>query len=316
MQLRLLVQRGEHRQKAVPDAEAIVARARESAEPQMISMALAAAAELLLAQVRPEQAKALLAELEQLADTRDDVYYASLLPELVRTTLALGDAELAARLVARVEARTPLSADSLTACRAQIAEAAGRQAEAAELFTESARRWREFGNVPERAYALLGRGRCLVALSKPGQRSRFARRATCSHRWDTSPRSPRPKPCSARARPPSSEHDRKKRDQSATNRELVRCSLIVVHHAVSSPRVDFRVRHPFLRIRDVLGHPASAGSFISGYGSERIAARSESQRCVRPDSVTVMVEAAVGVQLACMRWHSRPAGVTAVYAHM
>ena len=72
----------------------------------------------------------------------------------------------------------------------------------------------------------------------------------------------------------------------------------------------------FLRIRDVLGHRALAGSFISGYGSERIAPRSESQRCVRPDSVTVMVEAAVGVQLACMRWHSRPAGVSAVYAHM
>ena len=70
--------------------------------------------------------------------------------------------------MARVELRTPLTADSLTACRAQIAEAAGRQAEAAELDTESARRWREFGNVPERAYALLGRGRCLVALSKPG----------------------------------------------------------------------------------------------------------------------------------------------------
>jgi hypothetical protein len=66
----------------------------------------------------------------------------------------------------------------------------------------------------------------------------------------------------------------------------------------------------------ILGDPAPAGSFISGYGSERIAARSESQRCVRPDSVTVMVEAAVGVQLACIRWHSRPAGVTAVYAHM
>jgi class 3 adenylate cyclase/tetratricopeptide (TPR) repeat protein len=166
-QLRLLVQRGEHRQKAVPAAEAIVARARDSAEPQTISMAFAAAAELLLAQVRPEQAKALLAELEQLAGTRDDAYYASLLPELVRTALALGDAELAARLVARVELRTPLSAGSLTACRAQIDEAAGRQAEAAELHSESARRWREFGNVPERAYALLGRGRCLVTLGKP-----------------------------------------------------------------------------------------------------------------------------------------------------
>ena len=62
--------------------------------------------------------------------------------------------------------------------------------------------------------------------------------------------------------------------------------------------------------------PAPAGSSISGYGSERIAARSESQRCVRLDSVTVMVEAAVGVQLACMRWHWRRAGVTTVYAHM
>ena len=62
--------------------------------------------------------------------------------------------------------------------------------------------------------------------------------------------------------------------------------------------------------------PRPRGSSDSGYGSPRIAARSESQRCVRPDRVTVMVEAAVGVQLACMTWHSRPAGVTAVYAHM
>ena len=29
---------------------------------------------------------------------------------------------------------------------------------------EAAARWREFGNVPERAYALLGQGRCLAAL--------------------------------------------------------------------------------------------------------------------------------------------------------
>ena len=32
---------------------------------------------------------------------------------------------------------------------------------------EAADRWQEFGNVPERAYALLGRGRCLVALGDP-----------------------------------------------------------------------------------------------------------------------------------------------------
>ena len=69
-------------------------------------------------------------------------------------------------------------------------------------------------------------------------------------------------------------------------------------------------------VRPIQKTPPRWGLLISGYGSERIAARSESQRCVRPDSVTVMVEAAVGVHLACMRWHAVPAGVIAVYAHM
>ena len=32
------------------------------------------------------------------------------------------------------------------------------------MYTEAADRWRTFDNVPERAYALLGQGRCLVAL--------------------------------------------------------------------------------------------------------------------------------------------------------
>ena len=32
------------------------------------------------------------------------------------------------------------------------------------MYTDAADRWRTFGNVPERAYALLGQGRCLVAL--------------------------------------------------------------------------------------------------------------------------------------------------------
>ena len=70
------------------------------------------------------------------------------------------------------------------------------------------------------------------------------------------------------------------------------------------------VAHPCRQARSGAGHGARGSTVVlrSGYGSERIAARSESQRCVRPDSVTVMVEAAVGVQLACMRWHSRPAG--------
>ena len=56
---------------------------------------------------------------------------------------------------------------ALASTQAQLAEAAGDSA-AAELYTEAAERWREFGNVPERAYALLGLGRCLAALGQPG----------------------------------------------------------------------------------------------------------------------------------------------------
>jgi hypothetical protein len=56
---------------------------------------------------------------------------------------------------------------ALCACRAQLAEVSGTHAEAAALYAEACDRWREFGDVPERAYALLGFGRCLVRLARP-----------------------------------------------------------------------------------------------------------------------------------------------------
>jgi hypothetical protein len=36
------------------------------------------------------------------------------------------------------------------------------------LRTPQAGRWQEFGDEPERAYALVGRGRCLLVLHQPG----------------------------------------------------------------------------------------------------------------------------------------------------
>jgi hypothetical protein len=66
--------------------------------------------------------------------------------------------------VAGVEPRTELFQHALCTSRAQLAEAAGTYAEAAASYGEAAERWRDFGNVPERAYALLGQGRCLRAL--------------------------------------------------------------------------------------------------------------------------------------------------------
>jgi class 3 adenylate cyclase/tetratricopeptide (TPR) repeat protein len=165
VQLRLLAERGEHEQ--APAVDELVTRARESGEPQDFALAFAAAAWLRLAQGNPQQAKALLVELEQVAGIRADPYYAYVLPGLARGALTLGDRELAARLVDGVEPRTPLTEHALCASRAQLVEAAGDHAQAAALHAKAAARWRELGNVPERAYALLGQGRCLATLGKP-----------------------------------------------------------------------------------------------------------------------------------------------------
>jgi hypothetical protein len=70
---------------------------------------------------------------------------------------------LASRLLAGVEPKTPLFEHGFVACRAQLAEAGGNEAEAATLYAEAAGRWHGFGDVRERAYALLGQGRCLAA---------------------------------------------------------------------------------------------------------------------------------------------------------
>jgi class 3 adenylate cyclase len=166
VQLDLLAKRGEGAQAAA--AEQLVATARETGEPQNMAMAFAAAAQLMLADGHNERAKALLEELEATSGTRDDSNYATHLSELVRCALALGDPALASRLIAGVEPHTPLQQHALAACRAALAEAAGDHKTASAAYTDAATQWRQFGDVPELAYALLGDGRCLVALGAPG----------------------------------------------------------------------------------------------------------------------------------------------------
>jgi class 3 adenylate cyclase/tetratricopeptide (TPR) repeat protein len=157
--LRLLAERGAPEEAPTPDA--LVAAVRGIGLPAFITIAFAAVAQLLLAQGNREQARALLHELDELAAPFDE---GSLLPSLVRVALALDEGPLAERLAAAVRPVTPAREHDLAAVRAQLAEAAGNHVEAASMYTDAADRWRTFGNVPERAYALLGQGRCLVAL--------------------------------------------------------------------------------------------------------------------------------------------------------
>ena len=116
----------------------------------------------------PEAARTILADLVEHARARRTPYYARELATVVRTALRLGDRSLSERLVDALEPRYPLDEHALCASRAQLAEHAGELEEAAALYAEAAERWLEFGNVPERAYALLGQGRCLRALVRPG----------------------------------------------------------------------------------------------------------------------------------------------------
>ena len=168
VQLLLLTERGAHEHAAAADE--LVAVARESGAPPFYAMTFTAATRLLLAQGHRQQANALLVELVQVPEIEADPYYATALPTLARTALALRQPELAERLVDGVEPRTPLAEHALHAARAQLAEAVEKHAEAAAQYAEAAERWREFGNVPERAYALLGQGRSLAALGRPGAR--------------------------------------------------------------------------------------------------------------------------------------------------
>jgi hypothetical protein len=169
LQLRLLAACGAHAQ--APAADELVARARKSGDTTLCAVAFTTAAAVLLARGHHQQAQALLAELEQITNIRAEPYYASVLSELVRTALAVGDPDLASRLVAGVEPRTPLAQHALCHCRAQLTEATGEHAKAVALYADAAQALGKFGNVPERAHALLGRGRCLAALGRPERKA-------------------------------------------------------------------------------------------------------------------------------------------------
>ena len=135
--LRLLSERGISTDTL--SADELVEAARPTGEPQLWAMAIAAGARLLSDQGRLSEAKALLVELAEPTEIRLDPYYVTALPELVRTALALGEPELAARLLEGAEGRTPLAADALTVCRAQLAEAGGDYSEAASALCRGGR---------------------------------------------------------------------------------------------------------------------------------------------------------------------------------
>jgi tetratricopeptide (TPR) repeat protein len=140
--------------------------ARQIAAADILAMAFASAAAAFVVD-EPSRARALLAELAEMEGARDNPYYSRHLAAMLRTVLVAGDVDLAKNLVEGLEPRFPLDEHGLCSVRGQLAEHAGDHTEAATVYAEAAERWRKFGHVPERAYALLGEGRCLRALERP-----------------------------------------------------------------------------------------------------------------------------------------------------
>jgi tetratricopeptide (TPR) repeat protein len=113
-----------------------------------------------------EAALSLLAEVAARPDVRAAPSYPEHLPVLARTAATVGAVDLGEQLVAGVEARMPFDQHSLVAARAVLAEGHSDTAAAADLYLDAADRWAAFATPVEEAYALLGAGRCLLALGR------------------------------------------------------------------------------------------------------------------------------------------------------
>ena len=161
---RLLVLRGQSAQ-AAGWLDWLETTTREAAAVEYTIQNLTVAAFARAALGHHDHAAALLTEIEATPGTRGNKYEARL-PVMVRTALTVGSRELAEQLVAGVEPHTPSAEHALAAVDALLAEARGHQQAAADGYADAAERWRQFGVVPEQAFALLGQGRCLVALSQ------------------------------------------------------------------------------------------------------------------------------------------------------
>jgi tetratricopeptide (TPR) repeat protein len=98
-----------------------------------------------------------------------DADYALRIALAVRLAVQAQAVPLAERLVAPVMPSLPLYRHALASTEALLAEAHGEHKAAASAFAEAAAGWHHFGVPYEEAQALLGQGRCLVALGRAAE---------------------------------------------------------------------------------------------------------------------------------------------------
>ena len=159
-----LAWRGEEAEARV-GLQAAVADARRTGAPNDLRYGLIALA-IATARHDPDEAHRLLEEALAATPDDDDPWLFAALPEAARIALRCGDTGLAERLGRLAQGELPAMRNAVSSITAQRAEASGDREAAVSGFADAASRWREFGSAYEEGQALLGQGRCLVALGR------------------------------------------------------------------------------------------------------------------------------------------------------
>jgi tetratricopeptide (TPR) repeat protein len=145
----------------------LVTTSREAGAAETLVFGLGAAAITQTALGNTAQAAALVTELAAAPGTRDNSYYAAVLPALIRTAITIGHPTIAQQLATDYQPHTPYAHHALITATAVLAEARGDHQTAADAYADAATRWEQFRVIPEHAYALQGHGRCLINLGHP-----------------------------------------------------------------------------------------------------------------------------------------------------
>jgi class 3 adenylate cyclase/tetratricopeptide (TPR) repeat protein len=159
-----LDERGE---SALPAAERALEIARGTNDAAYFAFAAWGAAPALLTAGRIREARELL-DVVAGNEGHDHSEYCHHLPRLARAAHALEDDDLLFRLAAGVPDVLPRQQHAHVVVRAIEAERAHEHRRAAALYADAAGRWEQFTELIEQAHALLGQGRCLVAVGDPG----------------------------------------------------------------------------------------------------------------------------------------------------
>jgi tetratricopeptide (TPR) repeat protein len=154
----VLVHTGE-RSEAAANVEALLPRARESGDPQVLVPGLTIAALVAAGQRDEGTALGYVRELEGLTrSNRAWRGYGLLWPS--RIAVAAGRLELAESFLQSAAGSSNWEACTNLAGRALFTEARGEVDTARALYREASERWETFGSVVEQGYALIGAGRC------------------------------------------------------------------------------------------------------------------------------------------------------------